>query len=42
LETNTRREVTFQVPHIRYTKKGGYRLEDPRDIYEMVANQGAA
>lgn len=41
VETNTRREVTFQVPHIRYTKKGGYKLEDPRDIYEMVANQGA-
>ena len=41
VETNTRREVTFQVPHLRYTKQGGKRLEDPRDIYEMVANQGA-
>jgi len=41
VETNTRREVTFQVPHIRHTKKGSYKLEDPRDIYEMVANQGA-
>jgi hypothetical protein len=41
VETNTRREVTFQVPHVRYTKKGSYKLEDPRDIYEMVANQGA-
>lgn len=41
VETNTRREVTFQVPHIRHTKKGAYKLEDPRDIYEMVANQGA-
>ena len=42
VETNTRREVTFQVPHTRYTKSGGNkRLEDPRDIYEMVANQGA-
>lgn len=41
VETNTRREVTFQVPLIRHTKKGAYRLEDPRDIYEMVANQGA-
>lgn len=41
IETNTRREVTFQVPLIRHTKKGAYRLEDPRDIYEMVANQGA-
>jgi hypothetical protein len=41
VETNTRREVTFQVPLVRHTKKGSYRLEDPRDIYEMVANQGA-
>jgi hypothetical protein len=41
VETNTRREVTFQVPHIRHTKRGATRLEDPRDIYEMVANQGA-
>ena len=41
VETNVRREVTFQVQLIRHTKKGAYRLEDPRDIYEMVANQGA-
>jgi len=41
VETNTRREVTFQVPHIRYTKSGSKKLEDPRDVYEMVANQGA-
>jgi hypothetical protein len=41
VETNTRREMTFQVPHIRHTRSGSKRLEDPRDIYEMVANQGA-
>lgn len=42
LETNTRRTVTFTVPHIRYSKeKGNTRLSDPRDIYEMVANMGA-
>ena len=41
VETNTRREVTFHVPHIRHTRKGASKLEDPRDIYEMVANQGA-
>lgn len=41
VETNTRREVTFQVPHVRHTRQGQKRLEDPRDIYEMVANQGA-
>lgn len=41
VETNTRREVTFQVPHVRYRKKGSVALEDPRDIYELVANQGS-
>ena len=41
VETNPRREITFTVPHIRHTKKGSYKLEDPRDIYELVANQGA-
>lgn len=41
VETNTRREVTFQVPHVRHTRQGKRKLEDPRDIYEMVANNGA-
>lgn len=41
VETNTRREVTFTVPHVRSTRKGTYKLEDPRDVYELVANQGA-
>lgn len=41
IETNTRQVKVFQVPHIRYTRKGTVRLEDPRDIYEMTANQGA-
>lgn len=41
LESNTKQVKTFQVKHRRHTKKGGYNLEDPRDIYEMVANQGA-
>lgn len=41
VETNTRREITFTVPHIRHTKKGSYKLEDPREIYELVANQGS-
>lgn len=41
VETNTRREVTFQVKHERHTKAGSKRLTDPRDIYETVANQGA-
>ena len=41
LETNTRQTKIFNVPHIRATKKGNIPLTDPRDIYEMVANQGA-
>lgn len=41
LETNTRQTKIFSVPHVRATKKGNYALTDPRDIYEMVANQGA-
>lgn len=41
LETNTRQTKIFIVPHIRSTKKGNIPLTDPRDIYELVANQGA-
>ena len=41
LETNTRQTKIFSVPHVRGTKKGNIPLTDPRDIYEMVANQGA-
>jgi hypothetical protein len=41
VETNTRREITFQVTHTRHTKKGSYKLTDPREIYELVANQGS-
>jgi len=41
LQTNTRVTKTFHVKHERHTKKGINRLTDPRDIYEMVANQGA-
>ena len=41
LESNTRRSIKFKVEHIRWTKKGSYDLEDPRDIYEMNANMGA-
>lgn len=41
LETNTRQSKVFTVPHVRQTKSGSYPLKDPRDIYEMVANQGA-
>lgn len=41
LETNARQTKIFDVPHIRHTKKGSYKLEDSRDIYELVANNGA-
>lgn len=41
LETNCRQTVIFTVPHIRHTKNGDIALTDPRDIYEMVSNQGA-
>lgn len=41
LEKNTRFTRTFEVPHIRFTKSGQYKLTDPRDIYENVANNGA-
>jgi hypothetical protein len=43
LETNTRQKKIFQVRHKRHTKAKpqGYDLTDPRDFYELVANQGA-
>lgn len=46
LETNVCKTVQFQVEHARTVKKqgGGHikkTLDDPRDVYEMVANQGA-
>ncbi|WP_200897806.1 MULTISPECIES: hypothetical protein [Xenorhabdus] len=41
IETNTRQVKTFTVPHVRFTRNGKKKLEDPRDIYELVANQGS-
>ncbi len=41
LQTNARKTVIFHVKHERHTKKGITKLTDPRDIYELVANQGA-
>ena len=42
METNVSQRKIFQVPHVRYSKKfGNTTLADPRDIYELVANQGA-
>jgi hypothetical protein len=41
LESNYKESKIFSVPHVRSTKRGSYRLEDPRDIYELVANNGS-
>lgn len=41
LETNSRVDKVFSVKHIRATRKGAYKLDDPRDVYELTANQGA-
>lgn len=41
LETNTRQTKVFTVKHERHTNERTYALTDPREIYEMVANQGA-
>jgi len=41
VETNVRNIKMFHVKHERFTKKGKYSLEDPRDIYENNMNQAA-
>lgn len=41
LETNVRVEKTFTVRHVRDTKRGQIPLTSDRDIYELVANNGA-
>ncbi|NCC41431.1 MAG: hypothetical protein EOM21_18800 [Gammaproteobacteria bacterium] len=41
LETNTRYVKVFQVRHERHTRQGVKKLTDPRDVYELVANQGS-
>lgn len=38
-ETGNRESIKFQVRHWRDTKKGGYKITDERDIYELCANQ---
>jgi hypothetical protein len=38
---NTRQVRTFQVKHERHSRQGIKKLSDPRDIYELAANQGA-
>jgi predicted nucleotidyltransferase len=42
LESNTRQVKKFHVKHTRYSKsKGNTALIDPRDIYEIIANNAA-
>ena len=41
METNTRQRKTFQVPHLRKAHGSIKAVTDPRDIYELVANNGA-
>jgi len=41
LETNTRIAKEFHVKHERHTKYGVNKLTDPRDLYEVAANNGA-
>lgn len=38
LETNTFRDIIFDVKHWRDTKSGGYAIKDEREIYELEAN----
>ena len=40
-ESNSRSCRTFRVSHIRSTKQGNKNLTDPRDVYELVANQAS-
>jgi hypothetical protein len=41
MESNCRVPRVFNIRHWRDTKKGGYKIEDERDIYELCANQAS-
>ena len=41
LETNTRREMIWRVDHVIKSHDTFKELSDPRDIYELIANQGS-
>lgn len=41
MQTNTRQVKVFQVRHERKARGQIKKLDDPRDVYELVANQGA-
>lgn len=41
METNVSDSKTFSVRNERATKRGSYKLTDPRDVYENMANNAA-
>lgn len=41
MQRNVKQTKVFQVSHIRHTRQGDKVLTDPREIYELVANNGA-
>ena len=41
IQNNVGENRTFEVRHVRDTKKGQYPITDERDIYELEANQAA-
>jgi hypothetical protein len=41
VETNSKATKLFQQPHVRDTKQGQKKLTDQRDVYELIANNGA-
>lgn len=41
MENNIPVEITFDVPHVREKRTGNEILTNPRDIYELEANQAA-
>ena len=42
LERNNYYELKFDVPHVREKKSGNEILDNPRDIYELEANQASS
>ncbi len=40
-QTNVRREINFEVPHVRFSRQGATILDDARDVYELCANQAS-
>ena len=41
MESNVQAERIFSVSNFRFTKSGQYKMTDPRDIYENIANNAS-